>query len=41
MRLWNESEDFSKDLLEIIDNSWLKAEPTPYEIYMRILYEMV
>lgn len=41
MKLWEESEDFSKDLLEIIDNSWLKAEPTPYEIYMRILYEMV
>lgn len=40
-RLWEESEDFNKDLLDIIDNSWLKLEPTPYEVYMKVLYELV
>lgn len=40
-RLRDESHDFTQDLLETIDNSWIKAEPTPYEVYMKILYEMV
>lgn len=40
-RIWDESEDFNKDLIEIIDNSWLKLEPTPYEVYMKVLYELV
>lgn len=40
-RLRDESHDFTEDLLETIDNSWIKAEPTPYEVYMKILYEMV
>jgi hypothetical protein len=40
-RLWEESEDFNKNLLDIIDNSWLKLEPTPYEVYMKVLYELV
>ena len=39
--LWNQSEEFSKEFLEIIDNSWIKAQPTPYEIYMKVLYELV
>lgn len=41
MRLRVDSHDFTEDLLETIDNSWIKAEPTPYEVYMKILYEMV
>ncbi len=40
-RLWDDSEDFNKNLLDIIDNSWLKLEPTPYEVYMKVLYELV
>ena len=40
-RLRDESHDFSEDLIETIDSSWIKAEPTPYEVYMKILYEMV
>lgn len=40
-RLRNDSHDFTQDLLETIDNSRIKAEPTPYEVYMKILYEMV
>lgn len=35
------SHDFTEELLETIDSSWVKAEPTPYEVYMKILYEMV
>jgi hypothetical protein len=41
LRLREESHDFTEDLLETIDNSWIKAEPTPYEVYMKVLYEMV
>ena len=40
-RLWDDSEDFNENLLEIIDNSWLKLEPTPYEVYIKVLYELV
>jgi hypothetical protein len=41
MRLREESHDFTQELLETIDSSRIKAEPTPYEVYMKILYEMV
>lgn len=41
MRLWDESEDFSSDLLDTMEQSRIKAEPTPYEVYMKVLYELV
>lgn len=40
-RLREESHDFTPDLLETMDQSRIKAEPTPYEVYMKVLYELV
>ncbi len=40
-KLWDESEDFSEHILNEINNSWAKNYPTPYEIYLKILYNLV
>ena len=40
-RLRDESHEFTTELLETIEQSWIKAEPTPYEVYMKVLYELV
>jgi superfamily II DNA or RNA helicase len=39
--LWNESEDFSKELLETIDNSWALKYANPYDVYILTLYNLV
>ena len=39
-RLWIESVDVSKDYLESIQNeTWIKDDITPYELYLKMLYE--
>ena len=40
-RLWDESEDFSKEFFEELKNSWALNYPTPYEVYLKILYHIV
>ncbi|MBM3708768.1 MAG: helicase, partial [Actinobacteria bacterium] len=40
-RLWDESEDFSKEFFEELSNSWALNYPTPYEVYLKILYHIV
>lgn len=40
-KLWDDSEDFSTQMLTEINNSWAKNYPTPYEIYLKILYDLV
>jgi len=40
-RLWEESEDFSKEFFEELKNSWALNYPTPYEVYLKILYHLV
>jgi superfamily II DNA or RNA helicase len=40
--LWDESEEFSADLMEAIAQSWVANDKvTPYDIYMRTLYTLV
>jgi len=39
--LWGESEDFDERLLAEIKQSWVLAEVTPYEIYLKTLYRLV
>lgn len=41
LRLREESEEFNTQLIDTMDQSWIKAEPTPYEVYMKVLYELV
>jgi len=39
--LWDESEDFDEALMHVLKNSWAINEPTPYELYLKVVYELV
>lgn len=39
--LWAESEDFDQQLIQIIEKSWAEYHPTPYELYLKVIYEIV
>ncbi len=39
--LWEEAEDFDTALMREISQSWAGATPTPYQVYMKALYELV
>ncbi|HQE19545.1 MAG TPA: phospholipase D-like domain-containing protein [Aggregatilineales bacterium] len=38
--LWAEGEDFDAALMDELESSWARAEVTPYEIYLKTLYEL-
>ena len=40
-RLWEEAEDFDRHLMDELRRSWPLAQVTPYEIYLKTLYELV
>ena len=40
-RLWHEAEDFDKELMHVLESSWAMNEPTPYELYLKVVYELV
>ena len=40
-RLWNESQDFEEQLMQELRAAWPLAQVTPYEIYLKTLYELV
>lgn len=39
--LWNEAYDFDETLMQEMKTSWALAAVTPYDIYMKTLYELV
>ena len=39
--LWEESEEFNKTLLYVLNESWARKEATPYEVYLKALYSLV
>lgn len=39
--LWDEAEDFSAALMDEIKKSWVANQVTPYEIYLKTLYNLV
>ena len=39
--LWDEAEDFDESLMELMKSSWAIAPVSPYDIYMKTLYELV
>ncbi len=39
--LWEDSEEFDKGLLHVLNESWARKEPTPYEVYLKALYSLV
>ena len=39
--LWEEAEDFDEALMHEMKNSWAAATPSPYDVYMKALYELV
>jgi superfamily II DNA or RNA helicase len=40
-KIWEQSEPFDATFFDAIENSWLKKEVTPYEIYIKALYHLV
>lgn len=40
-RLWNEAKDFEESLLNVLKNSWVLNEVSPYDIYLKTLYNLV
>jgi superfamily II DNA/RNA helicase len=39
--LWNEAHDFDEALMREMSQSWAAAAVTPYDVYMKTLYELV
>lgn len=39
--LWGEAQDFEAELMHELQQSWPLAQVTPYEIYLKALYELV
>ena len=39
--IWNQSEPFSKELMEMVESSWVQKQATPYEIYIKTLYNLI
>ena len=39
--LWNESQDFETHLMQELRQAWPLAQVTPYEVYLKTLYELV
>lgn len=39
--LWEEAQDFDESLMEVMKSSWAIAPVSPYDIYMKTLYELV
>ena len=39
--LWDEAEDFNAALMQELRQSWPLAQVTPYELYLKTLYELV
>ena len=39
--LWDEAQDFDESLMEVMKSSWAIAPASPYDIYMKTLYELV
>jgi len=40
-RLWDEAQPFEQHLMDILQDAWPLAEVTPYEIYLKTLWELV
>jgi len=38
--LWEDAEEFNDDFIKVIENSWALAKPTPFELYIKVLYEL-
>jgi len=39
--LWDQGEDFNPNLMHALTHSWAKESVTPYEVYLKSLYELV
>jgi superfamily II DNA or RNA helicase len=39
--LWAESQDFEENLMEELKKGWSMAQVTPYDVYLKTLYELV
>ena len=40
-RLWEAADEFTDDLHAILENSWVKQEPTPHEVFVKGMYNEI
>jgi superfamily II DNA or RNA helicase len=39
--IWEQSEPFSKELMDMVQNSWVQQQASPYDIYIKTLYNLI
>ncbi len=39
--IWDDSEDFNELFMKVVQESWFKKQVTPYDIYIKTLYNLV
>lgn len=40
-QIWDESEPFSEEMMDIVSASWVQEQATPYEIYIKTLFNLI
>jgi superfamily II DNA or RNA helicase len=39
--IWEQSEPFSTELMDMVENSWVQQQATPYEVYIKTIYNLI
>jgi len=39
--IWDESEPFNDNLMDMVEQSWVQQQATPYEVYIKTLYNLI
>ena len=39
--IWKNSEPFSAELMDMVESSWVQQQATPYEVYIKTLYNLI
>lgn len=39
--IWENSEPFSEEMMDIVSTSWVHQQATPYEVYIKTLYNLI
>ncbi|WP_418510390.1 helicase-related protein [Corallibacter sp.] len=39
--IWENSEPFSEELMDMVENSWVQKQATPFEVYIKTLYNLI
>lgn len=39
--IWEQSEPFDREMMEMVESSWVQKQATPFEIYIKTLYNLI